>query len=107
MPRKKTILEPLPNGEVRAIHVHALVVIQALHKEMSEFIRAHHMACELKGAPNAEDGYLYRDELKRLVADRRLRALTTAFSRSGSPDRSFGSAKTNRSIVLRRRAARA
>ncbi|SDD84107.1 sulfite reductase (NADPH) flavoprotein alpha-component [Cupriavidus sp. YR651] len=36
------------------------------------------------GARNAEDGFLYRDELRHLVADRRLQALTTAFSRSGS-----------------------
>ncbi len=34
------------------------------------------------GARNAEDGFLYRDELHGLVGDRRLRALTTAFSRS-------------------------
>ncbi|EKZ99673.1 oxidoreductase FAD/NAD(P)-binding protein [Cupriavidus sp. HMR-1] len=36
------------------------------------------------GARNAEDSYLYRDELKGLVADLRLHALTTAFSRSGN-----------------------
>lgn len=36
------------------------------------------------GARDADDGFLYRDELKHLVADRRLQALTTAFSRSGS-----------------------
>ncbi|QYY27842.1 PepSY domain-containing protein [Cupriavidus pinatubonensis] len=36
------------------------------------------------GARNADDGFLYRDELRDLVADRRLQALTTAFSRSGS-----------------------
>lgn len=36
------------------------------------------------GARDADDGFLYRDELKYLVADRRLQALTTAFSRSGS-----------------------
>ena len=34
------------------------------------------------GARDAEDGFLYRDELQGLVGDRRLRALTTAFSRS-------------------------
>ncbi|CAG9182710.1 PepSY domain-containing protein [Cupriavidus pinatubonensis] len=36
------------------------------------------------GARNADGGFLYRDELRDLVADRRLQALTTAFSRSGS-----------------------
>lgn len=36
------------------------------------------------GARSADDGFLYRDELRHLVADRRLQALTTAFSRSGS-----------------------
>lgn len=34
------------------------------------------------GARNAEDDFLYREELHGLVDDRRLRALTTAFSRS-------------------------
>ena len=34
------------------------------------------------GARDAEDGFLYRDELHGLVGDRRLHALTTAFSRS-------------------------
>jgi sulfite reductase (NADPH) flavoprotein alpha-component len=34
------------------------------------------------GARDAEDGFLYRDELHGLVGDRRLRSLTTAFSRS-------------------------
>jgi sulfite reductase (NADPH) flavoprotein alpha-component len=34
------------------------------------------------GARNADDGFLYREELDRLVTDRRLRTLTTAFSRS-------------------------
>lgn len=34
------------------------------------------------GARDAEDGFLYRDELQGLVGDRRLQALTTAFSRS-------------------------
>ena len=34
------------------------------------------------GARSAEDGFLYGEELERLVTDRRLRALTTAFSRS-------------------------
>jgi sulfite reductase (NADPH) flavoprotein alpha-component len=34
------------------------------------------------GARHPEDGFLYREELGRLVDDRRLRSLTTAFSRS-------------------------
>jgi sulfite reductase (NADPH) flavoprotein alpha-component len=34
------------------------------------------------GARNADDGFLYQEELKGLVGDRRLRSLTTAFSRS-------------------------
>ena len=34
------------------------------------------------GARDAEDGFLYREELHGLVGDRRLRTLTTAFSRS-------------------------
>lgn len=34
------------------------------------------------GARNAEDGFLYQEELQGLVGDRRLRSLTTAFSRS-------------------------
>jgi sulfite reductase (NADPH) flavoprotein alpha-component len=34
------------------------------------------------GARDAEDGFLYREELHGLVGDRRLRSLTTAFSRS-------------------------
>jgi len=34
------------------------------------------------GARDADDGYLYRDELAGLVDDRRLRSLTTAFSRA-------------------------
>lgn len=34
------------------------------------------------GARNADDGFLYRDELGRLVDDRRLRSLTPAFSRA-------------------------
>ncbi|MCU0255978.1 MAG: flavodoxin domain-containing protein [Vicinamibacterales bacterium] len=34
------------------------------------------------GARDAEAGFLYREELDRLVADRRLRTLTTAFSRA-------------------------
>jgi sulfite reductase (NADPH) flavoprotein alpha-component len=36
------------------------------------------------GARSAHDGFLYGEELDRLVAERRLRALTTAFSRSSS-----------------------
>lgn len=36
------------------------------------------------GARNAEDGFLYREELDRLVSDRRLSTLTTAFSRAAS-----------------------
>ena len=36
------------------------------------------------GARNAEDGFLYREELGRLVTDRRLSTLTTAFSRSAN-----------------------
>jgi sulfite reductase (NADPH) flavoprotein alpha-component len=36
------------------------------------------------GARNADDGFLYRDELESLIDDRRLRSLTTAFSRSAS-----------------------
>ncbi|MGR4897399.1 PepSY domain-containing protein [Stenotrophomonas sp. LARHCG68] len=39
------------------------------------------------GARNVEDGFLYREELGGLVADRRLQALRTAFSRSG--DRTY------------------
>jgi len=34
------------------------------------------------GARNADDGFLYREELHGLVDDRRLRSMTTAFSRS-------------------------
>ncbi|MCW5657747.1 MAG: PepSY domain-containing protein [Burkholderiaceae bacterium] len=34
------------------------------------------------GARNADDGFLYQKELQGLVGDRRLRSLTTAFSRS-------------------------
>lgn len=34
------------------------------------------------GARDADDGFLYRDELDRLVSDQRLHTLTTAFSRS-------------------------
>lgn len=34
------------------------------------------------GTRNADDGYLYRDELAELVDERRLRSLNTAFSRS-------------------------
>lgn len=36
------------------------------------------------GARSAEDGFLYREELDRLVDDRRLSTLTTAFSRSAN-----------------------
>jgi sulfite reductase (NADPH) flavoprotein alpha-component len=36
------------------------------------------------GARDADDGFLYRDELQRLVDARRLRSLNTAFSRSGA-----------------------
>ncbi|MDR2852976.1 MAG: PepSY domain-containing protein [Burkholderiaceae bacterium] len=36
------------------------------------------------GARDAENGFLYRDELQGLVSDQRLRALNTAFSRSGN-----------------------
>lgn len=36
------------------------------------------------GARGAEDGFLYREELDRLVADRRLHTLSTAFSRSAN-----------------------
>lgn len=55
------------------------------------------------GARNAEDGFLYRDELRHLVADRRLQALTTAFSRSGSrsyvQDRLVADAQSLRTLV--------
>lgn len=55
------------------------------------------------GARNAEDGFLYRDELRHLVADRRLQALTTAFSRSGSrnyvQERLVGDAQSLRTLV--------
>jgi sulfite reductase (NADPH) flavoprotein alpha-component len=34
------------------------------------------------GARSADDGFLYREELDSLISDRRLRSLTTAFSRS-------------------------
>ncbi len=55
------------------------------------------------GARNADDGFLYRDELKHLVADRRLQALKTAFSRSGSrsyvQDRLVADALSLRTLV--------
>ncbi len=55
------------------------------------------------GARNAEDGFLYRDELQGLVADRRLHALTTAFSRTGIKtyvqDRLVADAQSLRTLV--------
>jgi sulfite reductase (NADPH) flavoprotein alpha-component len=36
------------------------------------------------GVRNADDGFLYREELNGLVANQRLRSLTTAFSRSAN-----------------------
>ncbi|KWZ37933.1 NADPH flavoprotein [Burkholderia savannae] len=55
------------------------------------------------GARNAGDGFLYRDELASLVRDRRLHALTTAFSRAERrayvQDRLVADARTLRDLV--------
>ncbi|AOZ04307.1 NADPH flavoprotein (plasmid) [Cupriavidus sp. USMAHM13] len=55
------------------------------------------------GARNADDSFPYHDELRHLVADRRLQALTTAFSRSGSrsyvQERLLADAQSLRTLV--------
>ncbi|AIO69735.1 PepSY domain-containing protein [Burkholderia oklahomensis] len=55
------------------------------------------------GARNADDGFPYRDELDGLVRDRRLRALTTAFSRAERrayvQDRLIADARNLRNLV--------
>ncbi|MBP0624821.1 PepSY domain-containing protein [Cupriavidus consociatus] len=55
------------------------------------------------GTRNDGEGFLYHAELKHLVADRRLQALTTAFSRSGSrsyvQDRLIADAQSLRTLV--------
>lgn len=55
------------------------------------------------GARDAEDGFLYRDELHGLVADRRLRSMTTAFSRAIEPayvqDRLVADAQRLRELI--------
>jgi sulfite reductase (NADPH) flavoprotein alpha-component len=55
------------------------------------------------GTRNAEDGFLYREELHGLVGERRLRSLTTAFSRSIErayvQDRLVGDAQRLRELI--------
>ncbi len=56
------------------------------------------------GARSADDGFLYRDELKGLVGDHRLQTLTTAFSRASNrayvQDRLLADARRLRELML-------
>lgn len=56
------------------------------------------------GARSADDGFLYRDELSGLVGDRRLRTLTTAFSRASNrayvQDRLAADARRLRELIV-------